>query len=111
LHNLIAEFLPDFKTPCFLLNFNLFTLSGHVLALILLVSLVGMGMEMNLFHALYRWSGHSSLSHLSDGGSRKKQVFIWYFWTIFAFFGSLLIGINFILGILEIPSRPSTGKE
>ena len=35
---------------------------------------------------------------------------MWYCYTAFAFFGSLLLGINFILGVLEIPSRPETGK-
>ena len=88
-----------------------------MLALILLVAFVGIVMELNLMHAIYRWGGggNDNMRHVGLGGggdgTRRKQLAVWYFYTGFAFLGSLLLGVNFILGILEIPSRPETGKE
>ena len=66
-----------------------------------------------------RWGTDSILSTrgVHGWGDQKEksnelhlQLLVWYCFTVFAFFGSLLLGINFILGVLEIPSRPVTGK-
>ena len=69
------------------------SIAGHVVALILFVSIVGIGMEVNLFHAVFKWGSGSrrgedgaiggggtvaavaaSISHLSSGGTRRKQA-------------------------------------
>ena len=74
------------------------TLSGHVVALILLVSIVGIGMEVNLFHAIFKWGGSNpssgggeggtvaavaaSISNLSSGGTRRKQARLYCMWKV-----------------------------
>ena len=72
-------------------------LPGYVLFLIMLVSLVGLGLECVLLHALYR--------------RRFHNLKWWYLVTGCAFLLSIALAVNFILGILEIPSRPQTGKN
>ena len=56
--------------------------------MILLVSIVGIGVEVNLFHAIFKWGGGNpgggeggtvaavaaSISNLSSGGTRRKQA-------------------------------------
>ena len=53
------------------------------------MSIVGIGMEVNLFHAIFKWGGSNpssggeggtvaavaaSISNLSSGGTRRKQA-------------------------------------
>eukprot|EP00095_Tigriopus_kingsejongensis_P002638 maker-scaffold441_size170131-snap-gene-0.32 protein:Tk02638 transcript:maker-scaffold441_size170131-snap-gene-0.32-mRNA-1 annotation:"abc transporter permease" len=71
--------------------------NGHILFLILIVTIIGTLLECVLLHGLYK---------------RKYRYFkVWYAYTFLAFLLSIFLAFNFILGILEIPSRPETGKN
>ena len=61
------------------------------------MSLLGILLECMLLHGLWK---------------RKYKYFkLWYAYTFLAFAFSILLALNFLMGILEIPSRPSTGKN
>lgn len=71
--------------------------NAHILFLIFIVSIIGVILESVLVHGIHK---------------RKYKYFkIWYAYTFLTFVLSIVLAFNFVLGILEIPSRPETGKN
>lgn len=42
---------------------------------------------------------------------KPKHLNCWYAVTVFTIITSIILALNFVLGILEIPSRPTTGRN
>ena len=61
------------------------------------MSLAGIALESVTIHGVYK--------------NKLRYFRLWYFFTCFALLASVVLMVNFILGILGIPSRPTTGRN
>ena len=71
--------------------------TAYVLFLMMMVGLAGVGVEGILLYSLYKRKPH--------------YLAFWYVATIVTFLLSIALALNFLLGIFEIPSKPSVGKN